>query len=391
MKRRAFLAGFAAAASAARANAQVLHPIIPGQPLQPPRQLTIGINVPLSGNLAAYGAQVVQGAKAAVDENNLLTNVSQIVYGLRPLDDQNSSVIAASNVSIAAADSTIIGIVGNLTADVTIATLPQYANAGFAVIVPSVTAVALTQRGYHNVYRLPTRDDVAGRLFASTIFRKQASAFALAVTLDGAYGPDIARGFIAQARVDRRSVDTVTLPSNAFDAQGAAAAIVARAPDYLLLCGKLSALGPLIPALASAGYNGAYGLSDGFYAPETITQYGAQLQNAMVYASLPPLDRIPSVFQQLSDLRREVDGVTALIAYGYAAAQIIVQASSRINALTRYSVLTAMQMSGSFTTLVGPFSFDSNGDPLMPNLYFFRIAGTSFKYVEPAVRNGFIV
>ena len=393
MKRRAFLAGYGAAATAARASAQIpLHPIIPGQPTTPARQMTIGVNVPLSGDLGVYGAQVVQGVKAAIDENNLLSaNITQIVYGVRQFDDQNSAAISAGNASIAAADPTIVGLVGNLTGDVAVATLPQYANSGFAVVVPSVTALALTQRGYHNVYRLPTRDDVAGRLVASTIFRKQPSHFALAVTLDGEYGPDVARGFVQQAKADHRDVDTMTLPTNAFDAAGAARAIIARDPDYLFLCGKLAALGPLVPALANAGYNGAYGLSDGFYSQATITQYGAQLANAVVYSSLPPLDRIPSILQQLTDLRREIEGITALIAYGYAAAQIIIQAASRENALTRFSLITAMQMAGGFNTLVGPYSFDANGDPLIPNLYFFKISGTSFTYVEPAIRNGYVV
>jgi branched-chain amino acid transport system substrate-binding protein len=398
MKRGAFIAGIGAAAAAARANAQVGPRQTGPQSLQAPfgqtqpaRQLTIAVNVPLSGALGPYGLQVVEGVRAAIDENNLLTNLSRIVFGLRQLDDQNSSAISAGNVSIAAADATIIGIVGNLTTDVTLGTLTQYANNGFAVVVPSVTATALTQRGFRNVYRLPTRDDVAGRLFATTVFRKQPSSFALAVTLDDSYGPDVARGFVQQSRSDRRNVDLVTLPSNAFDAAAAARAIVGRAPDYLFLCGKLEQLGPLVPALTSAGYNGLYGLSDGFFAQETITKYGDRLGSAMVYSSLPPLEQIPSIFQQLADLRREVTGVTALIAYGYAAAQVIIAASSRTSAYTRYSLLTAMQLSGSFNTLVGPFSFDANGDPLMPNLYFFKIAGTSFKYVEPAVRNGYVV
>jgi branched-chain amino acid transport system substrate-binding protein len=398
VKRRAFIAALGVAAAAARVSAQVGPRQTGPQPLQQPfgqtqpaRQLTIAVNVPLSGPLAAYGLQIVEGVRAAIDENNLLTNISQIVFGLRQLDDQNSSPIAAGNVSIAAADGTIIGIVGNLTADVTINTLTSYANDGFAVVVPSVTAVALTRRGFRNVFRLPTRDDVAGRLFASTIFRKQPSSNALAVTFDGQYGPDVARGFVQQLRADRRNVDLVTLPSNAFDPAAAARAIAARAPDYLFLCGRTEQLGPLVPALAAAGYNGLYGLSDGFFDQETIDKYGAHLNNAVAYSSLPPLDKIPSIFQQYADLRREVTGVTALIAYGYAAAQIIMAASSRTAAYSRYSLLTAMQLSGSFNTLVGPFSFDANGDPVIPNLYFFKISGTSFDFVEPAVRNGYIV
>lgn len=388
MKRRLFLAGAAAAAATARAAAQVPNPINPGQMA---RQLTIAVNVPLSGSLGAYGAQVVQGVKAAIDESNLLNALSNIVFGIRPLDDQNSAAISIGNVSVAAADQTIVAIVGNLTADVTLGTLTQYANNGFAVIVPSVQAPALTQRGFHNVYRLPTRDDVAGRLFATTVFRKVPSTNAFAVAFDSGYGGDVARGFVQQVKADRRAADVVTLPASAFDATAAARAILVRDPDYLFLCGTVAGLGPLVPALAAAGYNGGIGLSDGFYVQDTIAQYGAHLQNAMILSDLPPLDRIPTIFQQLTDLRREVDAVTALIAYGYAAAQIAIQASQRTTALTRYSLLSTMQMQSNFTTLVGPYAFDPFGDQLIPNVYFYKIAGSAFTYVEPAVRNGFVV
>ncbi|MGH7737200.1 MAG: branched-chain amino acid ABC transporter substrate-binding protein [Candidatus Tyrphobacter sp.] len=384
MKRAAFIGAAAAFAAGAKASAQV--PIAPQS-----RQLTIAVNVPLSGPLGAYGNQVVQGVKGAIDENNMLNALGSIVFGIRPLDDQNSASASIANVSVAAADQTIVGIVGNLTDAVTVETLTAYANDGFALVCPSVHAVDLTQRGFHNVYRLPTRDDVAGRLFATTIFRKQPSAFALAVTLDGAYGPDVARGFIQQAKADRRNVDTVTLPARAFDPVAAARAVLARSPDYLLLCGTSPQLGPLVLALHDAQYGGAFGLSDGFFDPGTISQYGTLLQNAIVFADLPPLDRVPGIFQQLADLRREVSPISALIAYGYAAAQIVIQASQRTNALTRYSLLQGMQLAGSFNTLVGPYSFGPFGDALVPNLYFYKISGTSFEYVEPAIRNGYVV
>lgn len=386
MKRSAFVGALAAAATVAQARAQ-----IPLRPVPPARQLTIGVNVPLSGTYAEYGNQIIQGVKAAIDEQNLLANLSQLVYGIRPLDDENSASVSMGNVSIAAADPTIIGIVGNLTAAVTIETLIQYANQSFAVLVPSVTARALTARGFHNVYRLPTRDDVAGRLFASTIFRKQRSSLALAVTLDGDYGPDVARGFVQQAHADHRQVDLVTLPADAFDPADAAKALFERSPDFLFLCGTVSQLGQLIAALATAGYNGAYGLSDGFYTQDTLDKYGKLLDRATVYTAFPPLGRATGIFQQLNDLHREVQGITMLVAFGYAAAQIIIQAAGRTNSTTRYQLLTAMQLSGGFNTLVGPYTFDTDGDPLIPNLYFFKVSGTSFDYVEPAVRNGYIV
>ena len=64
------------------------------------------------------------------------------------------------------------------------------------MIVPTVTADAVTQRGFHNVYRLPAKDSSSGRLFASTALEGKRGVAAIAVAFDGDYGYDVARGFV---------------------------------------------------------------------------------------------------------------------------------------------------------------------------------------------------
>ncbi|HEX8805553.1 MAG TPA: ABC transporter substrate-binding protein, partial [Candidatus Aquilonibacter sp.] len=136
----------------------VVGPTGPQSPQQVLQLLNIGVNVPLSGNLKYFGEEVAKGVQAAVDEANRNNPLINKAYGVRRYDDQNSGAIATSNVLVAAADPSVVGMVGNLTLDVTMTALPQYANAGFALVVPSVTADKLTQQGYHNIFRLPTTD-----------------------------------------------------------------------------------------------------------------------------------------------------------------------------------------------------------------------------------------
>jgi ABC-type branched-subunit amino acid transport system substrate-binding protein len=214
MKRRAFLAATAAtAATTARAAAQ----IVPAQPINSLNnqflpQLTIAVNVTLSGPLAKYGNEVVKGVQAAVDEQNRFHAPIGNVWGLKPLDDRNDQGLAASNANVAAADSTVIGVVGNLTAAMTLAALSRYANMGFALIVPTVTADAVTGRGYHNVYRLPAKDSTAGRLFAGSALDGKRGVSTVAVAFDGDYGYDVARGFVDEARNGRHSSELLLFP-----------------------------------------------------------------------------------------------------------------------------------------------------------------------------------
>ena len=63
----------------------------------------------------------------------------------------------------------------------------------------------------------------------------------------------------------------------------------------------------------------------------------------------------------------------------------------RSNASTRFSLLTAMQRSATFTTLVGQFSFSVTGDPLIPNIYIYTVGKNGFKFARPAFRTGFVL
>ena len=136
MRRSTFLAGGAALAAAAACQPAAAQ-FNPNQPFV--QQLTIGVSVPLSGDLKAYGIQISNGARAAVDEHNRYVAPLERVFAVRTFDDQDALAIGMTNVEIAAADSTIVGMIGNLTADVTVGSLPQYANVSMPLVVPAST------------------------------------------------------------------------------------------------------------------------------------------------------------------------------------------------------------------------------------------------------------
>jgi branched-chain amino acid transport system substrate-binding protein len=392
VKRRHFIAATAAAASGVVAPARAQ--IIPAQPIQSQQlflqQLTIAVNVTLSGKLQKYGQEIVKGVQAAVDEQNRFNAPISHVWGMRSLDDRNDPGLAASNANVAAADSTVVAMIGNLTPAMTLAALPRYANMGFAIIVPTVTADAVTQRGFHNVFRLPAKDSTSGRLFANAALEGKRGVAAIAITFDGDYGYDVARGFVLQAKADHHPADMLLFPLDKTDPAAAARTVLDRAPGFVFLSGKTAELGPIAEALRLAGYTGDFGASDGFYNTDTIDTYAKTLDGAYVASSLPPLDRIPSAMQLVTDFEREVTQITAFSAYSYAAAQLLIAAAQRGGATSRSSLLISLQEGGTFTTLVGQYAFNISGDPLIPNIYLYTVGKDGFKFGRPAVRSGFL-
>jgi branched-chain amino acid transport system substrate-binding protein len=394
VKRRHFIAAAAAAAATGAAGARARAQVYPLQPIQGPQQylqqLTIAVSVTLSGPLAKYGQEVVKGAQAAVDEQNRFNAPISNVWGMRALDDRNDSGQAASNVNIAAADFSVIGMIGNLTAPMTLAALSRYANEGFAVIVPTVTADAVTRRGYHNVYRLPAKDSTSGKLFASSALEDKRGIPAIAVSFDGDYGYDVANGFVSQARINRHPAELLLFPLQRTDPAQAARTVLDRSPSYVFLAGKTAEMGPIAEALRLAGYAGDFGAADGFYDSDTITKYAKILDGAYVASPMPPIDRIPTAVQLVTDFEREVSQITTQSAYGYAATQLMIAAAQRGHATSRAGLLTSMQEGGTWTTLVGQFAFNISGDPLLPNIYLYKVAADGFKFVRPAIRNGYV-
>jgi ABC-type branched-subunit amino acid transport system substrate-binding protein len=100
---------------------------------------------------------------------------------------------------------------------------------------------------------------------------------------------------------------------------------------------------------------------------------------------------VPSAIGILADFEHEIGSINALSAFGYAAAQIIISIAGSSGAATRFAVLTAMQRNPSFTTLVGQYGFNVNGDPLIPNIYIYQVTKKGFTFSRPAIRNGFVL
>ena len=382
MRRSAFLAAVAAGVPAL-ARAQTFGG-------QYARQLTLGVNVTLSGPRANFGGDVVRGVQAAIDEANRFTTPLQRSFGIRAFDDQNAGNIATTNVAIAAADPSIVAMIGNLSADVTLQALPQYANANFALIVPTVTADSITARSYRNVFRLPTRDSSEGVLIARSLLQGRKKTTAVVFTVDGDYGADVARGFSDQAKADKHDVQSIVLPAS-FDPGAPIEQLRGTTATFVLFCGKPERLAPIAAGLRAGGYKGDFAASDGFYTQATIDTFARALDGSLVASSLPPLERIPSIFEIFNDFSRSVGAITAFSAYGYAAAQLVIAASGRTTVPNRIGLLDTLQRTGTYSTIVGPYSFNFSGDAMIPNVYFYTVTPDGFKFAKPAIANGFVV
>ncbi|MDQ6929523.1 MAG: branched-chain amino acid ABC transporter substrate-binding protein [Candidatus Eremiobacteraeota bacterium] len=388
--RRRFLATGGAAGIAAAARPSLAQ-VLPRPPQQQfGREVVIGVCAPLSGDLAALGNQLANGARQAVYESNRLFGTLDRSFGLRTFDDQNTIVNGIMSAQFAGDDPSIVATVGHLNASVTKAALSQYANAKMPLIVPASSADIITSQGYRNVFRLPAKDSTEGSLFARFLVSSARPVRSLALTQDGDYGRDVARGFTQQMSAEKLPTDMITFAQHNPPFADVAQRVIDAKADFVFLAGNSETMGPLLAVLRGAGYKGKIGASQGFFNAQTAARYAADFAGGLISTSMPPLDRVQSVNDYLTDLRANYGEVTPVMAFGFAAAQIAVNAVRRTGAFDRLSLLRALT-SGSYESLVGTFSFGFNGDPLDPNLYFYAIDGGRFKYVTSAHSSSFLI
>lgn len=387
VSRKRFLAlgaGAAAVAAARPARAQFA-------PNSMARQAVIGVVVPMTGALAAEGTQIINGVRQAVDEANRTVGQLDRSFSMRTFDDENAIATAIMSAQFAGDDPSIVATVGHLTGVVTNATLQQYANSKMPLIVPASSMDAITGHGYRNVFRLPTKDSTEGVLFAHYLAGKVRPKKAVALTQDGDYGYEVARAFAAQASLEKIPADLLVFSNDrpAYDA--VAKKIIASGADYVFLAGNTTAMGPVISALKAEGYKGGFGASQGFYNAQTVQAYGEALGDALISTSMPPLERVPAAFDYLTNLRARYGEVTPLSAFGFAAAQLAIGVVKRTGAIDRLSILRELGGGSSYDTIVGTFGFALSGDPIDPNLYFYSVAGSKFKFSGAAHSSSFLV
>ena len=134
--------------------------------------LKIGVAGPLTGDQAAFGEMLKNGATLAVEEWNAKGGVSvggkkmkvDILWGDDRHDPKEGVSIAHKFVN-----SGVAGVVGHFNSSVSIPASTVYSEAEVVQITPGSTNPKLTEQGFSTVFRVCGRDDQQGEVTANYI------------------------------------------------------------------------------------------------------------------------------------------------------------------------------------------------------------------------------
>ncbi len=338
--------------------------------------IKLGMLAPFSGSEAAFGDYMKNGAQLAIDELNAEDGVDGRQLELVTEDDacDATTAVAAAQKLVTAG---VSGSVGGYCSGATLPTLPIFADAGIAMVIPAANSNELVGQGAFLVNGTGTQ-----QAEAAVAWITQAGAKNIVIVDDNqAYPKDLADSIEKQGEGFTVKREHVNPKEKDFSAN--VNSILSANPDYVVWTGYYQAGGLLINQLRGAGYDGPILVGDGSVDAQLSAIAGADAI-ANVYGTFTRTpDMLENGEQWIADYK-EVSGGKDPGPYSiqtYEAVKVMAQAMTDAGGTDSAKVVEALQGLTDFPLLTGNLTFADDGSR----------QGGGFVIVEPTGTDGAFV
>jgi branched-chain amino acid transport system substrate-binding protein len=325
-------------------------------------QIRMGVGGPMTGNDAAFGAQLRQGVEQAVADINAEGGILGQKIQLFTGDDGGNPREGVSVANKFVADG-VKFIVGHFNSGVTMPASEVYQENGILVITPAATNPKITERNLWNIFRVCGRDDQQGALAAAIIlqrFKGKRIAFVHDKTTYGQGLADETRRALAKGGLKDVLYEGVSKDDRDFTA--VISKIRQARADLVFWGGLHSAGGLIVRQMRAQGIKAPLMGGDGITDDEFAAIAGPGAEGTLMTFSPDP--RANPNNKKIIELFRSqrMFEPQAYTLYSYASVQILKQAAEKAKSLDPKEVAKVMRSGMVFNTVLGDLSFDSKGD-----------------------------
>lgn len=325
----------------------------------------IGVAQPLSGPLASWGQDMLNGvqmAAADINKEGLRVKGKPVTLEIISMDDK-SNADEGKKAAQTLIDAGVIAVIGNLNSGVSIPAAPLYNQARIPQLAIS-TNPKFTQLGFDTTFRIVANDNLQAKAIASfAIDQIKGQVFTLLD--DGTpYGKDLAALLVATLRKANKTIGLqLSLDDKKTDFNDVAPKIKEAKSDCLITVLNDFQIGPLIDALSAIEYTDVTILgADGLKTPETLKNVGRVKR---IYASTSILDA-----QEFSAGRPWLERYRALYKkepvygghYAYDALFVLAAAMRRAGSTEREPLIETLHKIDGFAPITGSMKWTAEGE-----------------------------
>lgn len=330
-------------------------------------EILIGVAGPMSGTSAAFGTQMLQGVQAAVDHLNASGGVEGELIEIATADDacdNRQAEIAAQSLI----EKNVVVVIGHYCSYPSLAAAKIYEAAGIPMIAPSATLPALTEAGLANVVRLATRDD-AQSAFAAKRIKADFPTGKIAVVTDGSVANEtLATSFIATIGAAPELTFAIKPETSAMD--GLIADLQAHKIAALYCACLASDAGTIAKGIADSGLTIKIYGPDALLVPQFWEKSDLGGEGSLVSFAADPVASLDArkLIKQLAADKISAEAATV---QSYAAVELFAIAAEKMGSKNGRGVTDYLHSGASFSTVLGPVSFDKKGDLREPHLVWY--------------------
>jgi branched-chain amino acid transport system substrate-binding protein len=345
------------------------------------------MGAPMTGDNAAFGTDISQAARIAVEDAGELNGFA---FELVAEDDQGAPEGGAAVANKLASDPQVVAVAGHIFSGATNAAIPIYEAKGIPMMSPSATLPDLTQIGSKVFNRVVFTDAAQGRFAAEYMFTKLGFT-SIAVMHDGSpYGQglsEVVRDEFTAMGGTVVNFQGITSGESNYDA--VLADIASLAPEAIYFGGYTGDGVVLVNGMKTQGLeNATFFGADGIWGVDFLERTGANGEGTYAASLVPPETPTRTAFD---DKYFAADGIEAgkLSAYtytGYDAAAVLTQAVKAVAVLgddgnlyiPRGALVDAVRTTRDYQGLSGLISCDEVGECSSSGPTFYVIEGDAW-------------
>ncbi|MEE9240756.1 MAG: branched-chain amino acid ABC transporter substrate-binding protein [bacterium] len=348
--------------------------------------IKIGVAGPMTGDQAAFGEMLKNGALIAVDEWNSKGGVSvggkkmkvEILWGDDRHDPREGVSIAHKFVN-----SGVAGVVGHFNSSVSIPTSTVYAEAGVVMITPASTNPRLTEQGFQTVFRVCGRDDQQGEVAAAFIVDKLKKRRVAILHDKTTYGQGLAnetKRFLAAKGV--KPVFYSGIIQGDKDFSPVLTAMKQKKPEVVYFGGIHPEAILLVKQMRERlGIRAAFMSGDGVFVDEFYKIAGKSAEGSYI-SFTPDQAKIPAAKGIIEKHRKRFGKeVGAYTIYSYVAMNLILSSIAETGS-TKGSKIAANLRGKAWSTALGKIQFNKKGDVLESPYVFWQVKGGKFVQID---------
>jgi branched-chain amino acid transport system substrate-binding protein len=329
-------------------------------------QIKLGVAGPMTGNNAAFGAQLKNGAEQAVADINAAGGVMGQKIAIQVGDDAGDPKQGVSLANKMASDG-VKWVVGHFNSGVSIPSSEVYQEAGMIQITPASTNPKFTERSMWNTFRTCGRDDQQGAV-AGTYLASHFKGKKMAIVHDKTpYGKGLADE--TQKTMESKGLKAVMyegINTGEKDYSALVSKLKQAGIDAIYYGGLHTEAGLIIRQMRDQGLNAPMMSGDGITDKEFAQIAGPGADGTLMTFG-PDARKNPNAKDAVAKFKAKNIDPEAYTLYSYAAVQILVQAATEAKSADPKKMADIMHSGKAFKTVIGDISFDKKGDITRPD------------------------